>query len=79
MGRKILIKNVSQLFTLWEEDGVMYLEVVCGGIAMYERVIKLNGTERERYAEIGETYISRLAREIAKHESRFTDRFTTHP
>ena len=58
-----------------EGEGV-FITVACGGVAMYERIIKLTDDEIERFQKTGEESLHALVYEICKgkHSDReFSD------
>ena len=48
-----------------ENEGV-FIAVVCGGVGMYERIIKLNEDEIEGFQKSGEESLHALVCEICK-------------
>ncbi len=64
----------SWQYTLYEKEGNLFLEVVCGTVAVFTITIQLNEEEKENYTSIGESYIDVLASEIAYSPNGFEDR-----
>ena len=61
-------------YILFEKSLVLYLKVLCGSVAIYEIIIKLNDDEKQKYIEKGEIYIDKLAKKIQYSPSNFSDR-----
>lgn len=70
---QILIQKYWE-YTLYKENQNYLLEVVCGGLAIFELKIALNREEINRYLSNGETYIDKLAEKIRKTPDKFLDR-----
>lgn len=64
----------SWQYTLYEKEGNLFLEVVCGTVAVFTVTIQLNEAEKEIYSDVGESYIDVLASEIAYSPNSFEDR-----
>ena len=70
-----LVINQESLFTLETDDlGALYLEVMCGGIAMFPVRVKLDSEETRRYHEDGVTFLKKLAYSIAHNWEAFKPR-----
>ena len=71
--RKILCHSQEKMFEVIDvEDIGIFLLVVCGGIAMYNRFIKLEETEITAFHDTGESALYPLAYDVAKgrHKER---------
>ena len=51
-----------------------FLEVLCGGIGMYEVIIELDTEEIDRLKDEGERFIEDLAYKIGKNNSKYSER-----
>lgn len=65
--RHVLCHCASRMFEVvrYGELGI-FLEVVCGGVAMYNRIIKLKTVEIAQFEELGECALYKLAYEVCK-------------
>jgi hypothetical protein len=71
--RTILCHSQERMFEVVDVEGAgIFLWVVCGGIAMYERCIRLEESEISAFRESGESALYSLAYEVTKdkHEER---------
>lgn len=68
------IINKPWEYSLFESNGNYLLEVLCGGVGMYQLKIWLNASEKESYLKEGEEYIDRLAKSIQRSPSSYKDR-----
>ena len=50
------------------------LEVLCGGVAMYQLKIWLNASEKENYLKKGSGYIDSLSKSIQRSPNLYKDR-----
>ena len=65
----------TDFYTLYQDHhGQWIIEVLCGGIGMYLRRLKLNSEEIKTIEEWGEYYVEKIALDIAKHPARFKER-----
>ena len=75
--RKILAHSQAQMFQVLDVEGEgLFVSVVCGGVAMYMRIIKLADDEIELFWTNGEESLYALVYEICKgqHSDReFSD------
>jgi hypothetical protein len=76
MSRPVtLLKNAERMFELVkEDDGILSLIVVCGGIGLFEMKVPLRDHEVKRYEEEGEPYIEDLAYRITKSPQNYEGR-----
>lgn len=78
MKYRPLIRNHGKMFTLETDDlGGLYLEVVCGGIAMFPVRIKLDEEEAEKHRQLGMPYLEKLACSISRTWPSFKPRAIT--
>lgn len=71
------VKLISQehQFALTEDGGGgLFLEVLCGGFAMYEIEMKLSDEEIERFRAAGVDFLASLAGEIRRKSSELVAR-----
>ena len=68
-SKKILSKSDEKLFQLVEINEMgTFIYVLCGGVGMYTRIIKLNDHELKNYSKHGINILNSLAYKIAKGE-----------
>ena len=72
---KEILRNSSKMYVLFEGDQTYVLSVMCGGIGLYEAQVHLNSEETAKFDTEGDDYIESLALDIAKHTSKYQDRF----
>jgi hypothetical protein len=73
--RTVKLLSQDQQFALTEDgDGCLFLEVLCGGFAMYELEIKLNDEEIDRFRVAGVASLASLANQIRRKSSELVDR-----
>ena len=53
---------------LSDEDGILYLDVVCGGSFMYSVVIRMTAEQVSQYKEEGVRYLDDVAYRVTKGE-----------
>lgn len=53
---------------LSDEDGILYLDVVCGGSFMYSVVIRMTAEQVSQYKEEGVRYLDDVAFRVTKGE-----------
>lgn len=71
--REVLAHSQAQMFQVLDVEGEgVFVSVVCGGVAMYERIIKLTDNEIELFRSTGEESLHPLVYEICK--GKHTDR-----
>ncbi len=63
-GEEVLIQSPLLYRLLRASDGTLTLEVVVGGIAMYEVRVRLTAQEAAAYAREGQAFTDRLAQAI---------------
>jgi hypothetical protein len=62
-------------YTLYKDHhGEWIIEMLCGGIGMYVRRLKLNSEEIGMIEEWGDYYVEKIALDLAKEPSRFVER-----
>jgi len=61
-------------YSLFESDGNYLLEVLCGGVGMYQLKIWLNASEKESYLKQGDEYIDSLSKSIQRSPNSYKDR-----
>ncbi len=64
----------SWQYTLFEKEANLFLEVVCGTVAVFTVTIQLTEEEKENYTTIGESYIDILASQISYSPNSFESR-----
>jgi hypothetical protein len=65
--RTVRLVSQEHLFALTEDvSGDFFLEVFCGGFAMYELEMKLSGEEVEAFRIVGGDFLASLAKEIRR-------------
>jgi hypothetical protein len=65
----------TDFYTLYKDDnGQWIIDVLCGGVGMYLRRLKLNSEEIGMIEEWGDYYVEKIALEIAKQPERFKER-----
>lgn len=64
----------SWQYTLYEKEENLFLEVVCGTVAVFTVTIQLNEEEKENYTAMGESYIDILASQITYSPNSFESR-----
>ncbi|WP_143006701.1 hypothetical protein [Aquimonas voraii] len=65
--RTVKLLSQEHQFALTEGGGGgLFLEVLCGGFAMYELEMKLNDEEIERFRAVGVDFLASLANEIRR-------------
>ena len=71
-----LIHDSSRMYLLRKTNGGTFvLDVVCGGVGMYEVSLPLNTEEVDRYLEEGKPYIDHLASLVTSNpNSEYSDR-----
>lgn len=57
-----------------DSSGKHFLNVLCGGIGVFDVCIALTNDELERYQEWGDFFIQKLAREIQSSPQTFASR-----
>lgn len=72
-SRKLLVDQ-EKMFSLTEEEGEIFLNVVCGGFAMERLSMKMRPEEIEAYDKEGKSFLDRLALKICKQRSDYADR-----
>jgi len=76
--RTELLVSQEHMYALTEdEEGAKFLEVVCGGVAMENVVVRLTDQELSAYESEGRQSLGRLARKVAKQRSSFSDRIVS--
>ncbi len=70
---KIIYRNKSRMFDIFERDGAIFMTAVTGGAAMYDVTIPLTETEYERSMQ-DEAYAIELAKRLAYDPTKFSDR-----
>ncbi|WP_294302615.1 hypothetical protein [uncultured Chryseobacterium sp.] len=70
---QVLIKRNWQ-YILYKENQKYFLEVICGGAAMFELKISLNSEEIDDYLSHGEIFIDKLAEKIRNSPGEYLDR-----
>ena len=73
---RTLERDQDRMYALIEQDnGDFVLNVVVGGVGMYEVAFTLNADELARYQVEGKPFIDELARDVSKNsQSVFADR-----
>ena len=71
---KELIRNQEHMYSLYEDGSRLIIEVLCGGIGMFEVKVVLDKDECDKYAEKGEIFLNTLASDIARDHKRYSDR-----
>jgi len=67
MSLKSELLNQSRMYELLcSPDGTRYLDVVCGGVGMVTRRIKLTQKQVNQYRDEGESYLDDIAYKIGK-------------
>ena len=61
-------------YSLFESNGNYLLDVLCGGVGMYQLKIWLNTSEKESYLKLGDEYIDRLSKSIQRNPKSYKDR-----
>lgn len=64
-------------WVLFKNEDDVYLDVVCGTVALYSIIVQLNSKDLENYSSFGINYIHELASEIRTNSDSFKDRHTT--
>lgn len=64
----------SWQYTLYEKEENLFLEVICGTVAVFTVTIQLNEEEKENYTAMGESYIDILASQITYSPNSFESR-----
>lgn len=64
---------------LFEDASRLYLSVLCGTVALFERFIELTDEEREQYRQQGVSYIEQLAAAVAGAPQQFAARHLATP
>ena len=72
---KTLLVRDRELYALVERDGALFLEIVFGGFAMYERRLELDAEERKSFEERGTGYLDDLAAAIRAQPDAYEARF----
>jgi len=76
--RTELLVSQERMYALTvDEDGVKYLEVVCGGFAMENVAVRLTDEEVSAYERKGRLFLDTLASKVAKQRSFFADRIVS--
>lgn len=77
---KPLVTNTKEIihkepwkYTFFKENNGLFLDVICGGAAMYTLTVQLNQLQEEKYQKEGLPYIATLAKKITKSPSDFKD------
>lgn len=60
---KIILKKPWG-YTFFNQDGQIYLSVVCGGVGIFKIKIQLTDDENLMYKEEGTSYVDKLAKQI---------------
>lgn len=75
MCGKTLITNSAQMYSLVEqENNQLILNVMCGGIAMFEARVPLTSAEVSLFEKEGDAYLERLAIEVRKNVHSYESR-----
>lgn len=61
-------------YSLFENNGKYLLDVLCGGVGMYQLKIWLNTSEKESYLKEGDSYIDRLSKSIQRNPNSYKER-----
>lgn len=70
--RQELLVDRDRMYALTRDGaGDLYLEVVSGGIAMENVVVKLNDYEAGQYVKDGKPFLDRLALDIARNREKY--------
>ena len=71
---KELMRNMDHMYILYQNESQLVIEVLCGGIGMFEVKVALDDDECEKYAEEGEGFLNSLAGDIARDHKKFANR-----
>jgi hypothetical protein len=73
--RSELYVNRERMYAVTvDSEGIKYLEVVCGGIAMENVVVRLTAQEVSLYEARGAAFLDQLAARVAKRRDQFLGR-----
>ena len=75
--KKKLEKNWE--YTLYENDDVFILSVLCGSVALYTINVELNESEKNIFFELGNSSIEDFAGKIRQNPSFFKNRHRDLP
>ena len=74
VARNIILEEPSSFQFFTNDSGSHFLDVLCGGFAMFSVCIRLNVEELSYYRELGDYYIQKLARDISYSPNSFASR-----
>jgi hypothetical protein len=66
-------------FILWEHDGRLYLDVLCGTVGLYETVLELTPAERAAWESGGIDALRALATQVSSRPSAWRHRHVKLP
>lgn len=69
-----MIINKPWAYSLYECDGNYLLDVLCGGVGMYQLKIWLSSSEKEDFLKQGDAYIDRLSKSIQRSPDSYKER-----
>jgi hypothetical protein len=70
----ILVHDDDGAFELEQRDDALVMIVLCGSIALYEVVFRLNPTETAAYESGGLAYLRELANDVRRNDSHYRAR-----
>ena len=73
-GRRVLLSEHMSFEFYTDSSERYFLEVLCGGIGMFNMCIALTDDELERYREWGDYFIQKLALDIQRSPNSFVQR-----
>jgi hypothetical protein len=75
MGRIVILKVPEWMYKLTQdEEGILHLEVVCGGIFEYMVDVILNDYEIDRYQSQGRDFLDNMAYDVCKNRQKYKGR-----
>lgn len=73
--RNEIFVDQDKMYALTSDDtGQLYLEVVCGGVAMENVVVALNSEEKQRYQSSGKDFLDEMAVRIQHSREQYAGR-----
>lgn len=72
--RHIILEEASSFQFFTDDTGAHFLDVLCGGFAMFSVCIQLTEDELSRYGDFGDYFVQKLALVIAHAPETFAHR-----
>ena len=76
---RVLLSKPMEFELFADSSGRQFLKVLCGGIGAFEVCIALTAEEVERYVELGDSFVEKLALDIQRSPQTFASRAFSMP